>query len=77
MHAVQAELRQLAHQLAREHALLEPVADLGQDPLAHELAHGVAYGALLLVEQAVEREVVEGVEGGELGRDGHGDLRVE
>ena len=51
-------------QLARQDALLEPVADLGQHALADELADGVADRALLVVEQRVEREEVERVEGG-------------
>jgi hypothetical protein len=71
VHAEQAELRELAHQLPRQDALLEPVADLRQHALAHELAHGVPDRLLLVVEERVDREVVERVEGGELGC-GHG-----
>ena len=50
-------------ELAREDALLEPVADLVEDVVAHELADGVADRPLLVVEEGVDREVVEGIEG--------------
>ena len=63
MHPEEAELRELLEDLAREDALLEPVADLVEDVVAHELAHGVADRALLVVEERVDREVVERVEG--------------
>jgi hypothetical protein len=49
-------------QLARQDALLEPVADVGKDALADEPAHRVADRALLVVEERVEREEVEWVE---------------
>ena len=62
MHPEQAELGELLHDLARQDPLLEPVADLGQDALAHELAHGVADRAFLVVEERVERQEVERVE---------------
>ena len=62
MHAEEAELAELAHQLARQDPLLEPVADVGQHALAHEPAHGVADRPLLLVEKGVDREEVERVE---------------
>ena len=42
--------------------MLEPVGDVGQDAVAHELAHGVAEHALLVGEQCVEGEEVERVE---------------
>ena len=48
--------------LAREDALLEPVADLGHDLLADELPHGVANRLLLVVEERIDREEVERVE---------------
>ena len=50
--------------LARQDALLEPVADLGHDLLADELPHRVADRLLLVVEQRVDREEVERVERG-------------
>ncbi len=62
MHPQQAQPRQLAEQLAREDSLLEPVAHLGEDALAHELAHGVADRPLFVVEQAVDVEQVVRVE---------------
>ena len=71
MHPEEAELRELLEDLAREDALLEPVADVLEDVVAHELAHGVADRALLVVEERVDREVVERVEGGALGRGRH------
>ena len=52
MHPEEAELAELADQLARQDPLLEPVADVGQDLLAHEGAHGVADRPLLVVEEA-------------------------
>ena len=71
MHPEQPELRELLDQLAREDPLLEPVADVREHALAHELAHGVADRALLVDEQRVDGEEVERVEGGGLlGRDG-------
>ena len=78
VHPEEAELRELPDHLARQHAALEPVADLGHDLLADELAHGVADRPLLVVEERVDREEVERVERcGLLGRrGGHGNLRV-
>ena len=64
MHSEQAELRELLEDLAREDALLEPVADLVEHVVAHELPDGVANRTLLVVEEGVDREVVERVEGG-------------
>ena len=57
--------------LAREDALLEPVADLVEDVVADELPDRVADRLLLVVEERVDREVVERVEGGALGRRRH------
>ena len=72
MHAQEAELRELGEDLAREDALFEPVADLVEDVVAHELADGVANRAFLVVEEGIDREVVERVEGGgTLGRGRH------
>ena len=72
MHAEEAELRELGEDLAREDALLEPVADLVEDVVAHELPDGVANRAFLVVEEGIDREVVERVEGGgTLGRGRH------
>src|SRR5215218_9131914 len=62
VHAEEAELRELLRQLAGEDRGLEPVADLGQDALAHELPHGVADRPLLVVQQRVDREEVTRVE---------------
>ena len=64
VHPVEPELRELAEELARQDALLEPVAHLGQHAVAHELAHGVADRLLLVAEQRVEREEVAGSSGG-------------
>ena len=52
-------------------SLVEPVADLGQDALAHEPADGVADRPLLVVEERVEREEVERVERRRLRGHGH------
>ena len=49
-------------ELARQDPLLEPLADLGHDPLADELAHRVADRPLLVVEERVDREEVARVE---------------
>ena len=72
VHAEEAELAQLRHQLARQDPLLEPVADVRQHVLAHEGAHGVADRPLLVVEQGVDREEVERVERGLLLGHGQG-----
>ena len=64
MHPEEAEARQLLHDLARQDPLLEPVADVRQYAVAHELPDGVADCALLVVEQGVERQEVERVERG-------------
>ena len=71
MHPEETELREFPEDLAREDALLEPVADVVEDVVAYELAHGVADRALLVVEEGVDREVVERVEGGTLGGGRH------
>ena len=71
MHAEEAELPELRHQLARQDPLLEPVADVGQYPLAHEGPHGVADRPFLVVEEGVDREEVERVERGRLLGHGH------
>ena len=71
MHPEEAELAELRDQLARQDPLLEPVADVGQDALPHELAHGVPDRPLLVVEQRVEGEEVERVERGLRVGDGH------
>ena len=72
MHSEQAQLRELLEDLAREDALLEPVADLVEHVVAHELPDGVANRTLLVVEEGVDPEVVERVEGGgTLGRGRH------
>ena len=68
MHAHQAEARKLGVDLPRQQALLEPLADLGQDALADELADRVADRALLLGEESVDGEEVAGVELGRCGR---------
>jgi hypothetical protein len=68
MHPEEPELRELRHQLAREDALLEPLADLGQHALAYEPAHGVADRLLLVLEERVEGQEIQGVEGRELRR---------
>ena len=66
MHPEETELRELLEDLAREDAFLEPVADLVEDVVAHELPDRVANRALLVVEQCVDCEVVERVESGTL-----------
>ncbi len=71
MHSEQAQLRELLEDLAREDPLLEPVADLVEHVVAHELPDGVANRTLLVVEEGVDPEVVERVEGGTLGRGRH------
>src|SRR5260370_16257961 len=62
MHAEEPELRDLLYELARQDPLLEPLADVGHDARTHELPHGVANRALLVVEERVEREEVARVE---------------
>ena len=74
MHAEEAELRDLLRELAREDALLEPLADLGNDSLADEPAHRVADRLLLVVEERVDCEEVTGVELGLLRRRRHVDI---
>src|SRR5581483_2614506 len=72
MHAEEAELRELLRELARQDRLLEPLADLGEDAVAYELAHGVADRALLVVQEGVDREEVARVEARRLRRGRHG-----
>ena len=55
--------------------LLEPLADVGDDAVAHELAHRVADRPLLVVEQRVDREEVARVERRLLGGRRHGSNR--
>src|SRR6185503_4264242 len=74
VHAEEAELPELLDQLAREDPLLEPVADLGEHALAHELADGVPDRLLLVVEEGVEPEEVARVEHGLVRGDGHGPI---
>ena len=62
VHAEEAELRQLGVDLAREDALLEPLADLREHTFADELPHGVADRALLVRQQRVDREEVARVQ---------------
>ena len=71
VHAEEAELRHLLRELARQDALLEPFADLGDDSLAHPLPHRVADRFLLVVEQRVDGEKVAGIERGLLRRGSH------
>ena len=52
----------LLDDVAGQDPLLEPVADVGQDPLADEAANGVADRPLLVVEQSVDVEKVVRVE---------------
>ena len=58
----------LREELAREVALLEPVADLVEHVVAHELPHRVPDRPLLVVEEGVDREEVERVDRLGLGR---------
>jgi hypothetical protein len=67
MHAEEAEPPDLLRELARQDPLLEPVPDLGQDPLADELPDSVTDRPLLVVEERVEGEEVQRVEPGRLG----------
>ena len=67
MHSEQSELGELPDQVLREVTALEPVADVREYLLSHELPHGVPKRALLVLQQPVDPEEVEGVEGGELG----------
>ncbi len=55
-------MREFLEELAREDPLLEPVSDVGQDVLAHELSHRVANSPLFVVEERVDRQEVEWVE---------------
>jgi len=58
--AEQAELAQLRHELARQGPRLEPVGDVGQDPVVGELADRVADQALLVGQLVVDPEQVSG-----------------
>jgi len=71
MHAEEAELRNLLRELARQDALLEPLAHVGDDPLAHEFTHRVADRLLLVVEQRVDGEKVARIERSRLGGGRH------
>ena len=63
VHPVEPELRELREELAGEDSLLEPVPYLGQHVLADKLPNGVADRALLVVEERVDCEEIEWVEG--------------
>src|SRR6266851_4919915 len=72
MHAEEAEPADFVRELARQDPLLEPLADLRQDPLAHPRAHGVPDRLLLVAQECVDRQEVERI-GGRLGEPGvHG-----
>src|SRR5260221_14153275 len=75
MHAIEAELAELGEQLARQDPLLEPFTHIRSDLFSDELADGVADRFLLVVEERVEREEVEGVGRLGLGWCSHGFLR--
>ena len=62
VHPEEAEPCELLDDLAGQDALLEPVAHVRQHAVAHEGADGVADRALLVVQEGVEREEVEGIE---------------
>ena len=64
VHAEEAERRDLLDELARQDALLEPLADVRHDALLDELPHGVADRALLVFEQRVDGEEVTRIERG-------------
>ncbi|ALE74212.1 hypothetical protein FRP1_16525 [Pseudonocardia sp. EC080625-04] len=71
VHAEHPQLAQLDRELAhRQLAGLEPAGHVRPEPLVAEPADGVADRALLLAEQGVEVEQVQGA-----GRGGHGVLR--
>ena len=73
MHPEEAQLADLLGELARQDPLLEPLADLRQDPLAHPGPNGVADRLLLVAEERVDRQEVERI-GGRFGkRRLHGD----
>src|SRR2546428_3351379 len=62
MHAEQAHLAEFARHLLGEDPLLEPAFDARQHASADEVAHRVPDQALLLAEQGVDLEEVQGVE---------------
>ena len=59
---LQTLLTDLGDQLPGEDALVEPLPDLRQHPLAHPPAHGVANHPLLVAQQRVEIQRVVGSE---------------
>ena len=61
VHAQQAEGAHLLGHLDGERARLEPLGDVRQDAVVHEGPHGVPQEALLVIEQGVDGEEVEGV----------------
>ncbi len=58
VHSEQAELAELRDQLAGERSGLEPVGDVGHDPVSGELAHGVADEALVVGQLVVDLQQV-------------------
>jgi hypothetical protein len=62
VHAQQAHVPQLGDEIAREDAALEPLPDLREHALAHELPHGVTDEPLLARQEPVDAEQVAGVE---------------
>jgi hypothetical protein len=60
VHAEQTELADLGEEFLWQHSGLEPVSDVGQDPVGSELADRVADQALFVVELVVDAEHVSG-----------------
>ena len=56
--AKKAQLAELGEHLARQDALVEPVANLGQDLLADNLADGIANRLLIFAEKRIKTNVV-------------------
>ena len=72
MHPEQAERAELGRDFLREDAALEPVADVRQHALAHEIAHRVAEQALVAAEFVVKPEQIQWVENRRTGCGRHG-----
>jgi len=62
VHAEHADPAKLLSKLGRDSSLLEPVAGVRDDPVAHEGADGVADVALLIGQHVVDAQEVPGAD---------------
>ena len=59
VHAEQAQLAEFGDAARGERAILEPVADVGEDPVGGEIAHRVADEALIGGQLVINPEQID------------------